>query len=87
MERDAIALAVEHDGAEAVLADALYRGKHPAAVLLRLLHRVADAAVDVHVDEDALVAHLAGVGDQAAAVAVGAFVKKLLGKKDQQPAQ
>src|SRR5919108_376248 len=71
MQRDAIAFAVEHDGAKAVRSDALDRFQHPAAVLLGLAERVTDAAVDVHVDEDAGAAHVFRVRHQASSVAVG----------------
>src|SRR5207253_10409507 len=68
MQRDTVALAVEHDGAKAVRADALDRFKHAPAMLFSLAHGVADAAVDVHVDEDAAPAHVLRVRDEAAAV-------------------
>src|SRR5438477_1332217 len=69
MQRDAVAFAVEHDGAEAVRSDALDRMQHAPAVLFGLLQRIADAPIDVHIDEDAGGADLLGVRDQAAAVA------------------
>ena len=45
------------------------------ALLLRLRHGVADAALDVHVDEDAGRAHFFRIGNQAAAIAVGAVLE------------
>src|SRR5258706_8977522 len=75
VQRDAIAFAVEHDGAETVRPDALDRFHDAPAVLLRLAQRVADASVDVHVDEYPGGADLASVRDQAAAVAIRAMLE------------
>src|SRR2546423_4247776 len=69
MQCDAVAFAVEHDGAKAVRTDAFHRLQHPATMLFYLRKRVANAAVDIHVDEDTGRAHLFRVGNQAAAVA------------------
>src|SRR5205814_1404429 len=75
MQRDAVAFAVEHDGAKAVRADALDRLQHPATLLFSLAHGVAHAAVDVHVDKDPGAAYLLRVRDEAAAVAVGSVLE------------
>src|SRR5437870_3705386 len=75
MQRDAIAFAVEHGGAKAVRPDAFDRLQHAPAVLFGLFHCIADAAVDVHVDEDAGGAYLLGVRNQAAAVARRAMLE------------
>src|SRR6266850_2262920 len=75
MQPDAIAFAVEHDGAEAVRPYAFYRLQDAATKLFYLAHGVADAAVDVHVDEDADRAHFLAVRDQAAAVDIGAVLE------------
>src|SRR5437868_7381231 len=54
MKRDAVAFAVDNYRAEAVRPDARDLFRDAAAELLGLLHRVANAAVGIHVDEDSL---------------------------------
>ena len=56
MQRDAVALAVERDGAEAVRADGVDFFLHGAAVFGELGDGIADAAVGVEVNKQSLVA-------------------------------
>src|SRR6185503_6883148 len=71
VERDPVALAILHDCAAAVRSDRMHGLHHLAAVALDLRDRVANATIDVHVDENAAArGDRTRLADQAAAVAV-----------------
>src|SRR5262252_2988966 len=72
MKRDAIAFAVDHDRAEAVRPDRMDRFDDAASLRRDLCTCVANASVDVHVDEDARGrADRLLAGNQTSAVALG----------------
>src|SRR5688572_23884500 len=71
VERDPVAFAVLHDCAAAMGTDRVHGLHHLAVVALDLRDGVANAAIDIHVDENAAARGDRGrLADQAAAVAV-----------------